>query len=88
MVLLTVFYIVGITLVLLSLYLSYWRGKRKFNRRNMAGLETFKSYDSSLLAHWLEDSARFLSTVFMILGIIILLYAYFEGDIIRKVTHW
>lgn len=77
MILLVVFYTVGITLVICALYLRYWRGKRKFNRRNMAGMEGFKSYESSLLANWLEGTARLLAVILMVLGIILLLYAYF-----------
>jgi hypothetical protein len=88
MILLTLFYVVGIVFILLSIYLSYWRGKRKFNRRNMAGLETFSTYEKSLTTRWLENSASFISILLMVLGIIILLAAYFGGADIMRVTHW
>ncbi|EHQ24271.1 hypothetical protein [Mucilaginibacter paludis] len=88
MLVLTIFYIVGIVCVLLSLYLSYWRGKRKFNRRNMAGLEVFKSYESSVFSTLLENCAAFLSTFLIIIGLIILLAAIFDKDDIVKITHW
>ncbi|MBS1526295.1 MAG: hypothetical protein JST19_11640 [Bacteroidetes bacterium] len=88
MFLLTSFYIVGITFILLSLYLSYWRGKRKFNRRNAFGREEFSSYEKSLMNGWTENFASFLSILLMILGIILLLFAYFDSKDIMRVTHW
>jgi len=88
MLLLTLFYVVGIGFILLSLYLRYWRGKRKFNRRNVAGMETFPSYDKELAANWLENASKFLYMLFMAFGIIILLAAIFGGGDIMRVTHW
>ena len=85
---LILFYIAGITLIVASLYLSYWRGKRKFNRRNMVGVETFSSYNKYLGTRWLENSAQFISMLFMILGIILLLAALFDGKDILHITHF
>ena len=88
MLLLTLFYIVGIVFIISSLYLSFGRGKRKFNRRNVAGRETFRSYEQSLFTRWLENSTSFLSILLMVLGIIILLMAIFDAKDIMRVTHW
>ncbi len=85
---LTLFYIAGIVLIVLSLYLRFWRGKRKFNRRNAAGVETFNTYRGSLFINWLENTASFLSILFMILGIIILLAAYFDAKDIMRLDHF
>ena len=88
MLLLILFYLIGIICITISIYLRYWRGKRKFNRRNLAGLETFNSYKDSLLTIYLENFARFLSILLMVVGIFILLSAFFEWRDIIRVNHW
>jgi hypothetical protein len=88
MVLLIAFYVVGIVFVLLAIYLRYWRNKRKFNRRVGYGVEAFKSYDSSVLINFLEDFAHFLYYFLFIVGVIILMAAYFGGNDLMKVDHW
>jgi hypothetical protein len=88
MVLLTLFYIIGIAFILLSIRLKFWRGKRKFNRRNAAGLETFSSYEKSLSVSYLENFIQFLYIFLMIVGVLILLTAIFNSHDIRRVNHW
>ncbi len=88
MLLLISFYAVGILFVLISIYLRYWRGKRKFYKRNIAGQEVFSSYNKALTTNWLENSAQFISIFLMIVGIIPLLAAYFGADDLKRVTHW
>jgi len=43
----SMFFIPGVLILL-------WIGKRKFNRRNVAGLEGFSSYEKSLLIRLIE----------------------------------
>jgi len=88
MLVLTLFYIIGIALIVSSIYLSIWRGKRKFNRTNNVGVELFSTYGQKLSARWLENSAQFLSMLFMVLGIIILLVALFDRKDIMQITHF
>lgn len=84
---LTLFYIIGIGCVLLSVYLQYWRNRRKFNRR-MGGIEIFDSYRQSLFTHYLENLVQFIYIFLRVIGIILLLAAYFDADDIKKITHW
>jgi len=88
MLLLTLFYVAGIVFILLSIYLKFWRGRRKFNRRNPVGRETFSSYKKAVLVSSFEDLIKTLSTILMVLGIILLLAAYFDPEDIKRVTHW
>ncbi len=86
--LLILFYVFGTGFVLLSVYLRYWRGKRRFERRNMAGMETFKSYNKALSANFIENIASFLSLLLMVIGILLLLMALFGRQDIMRVNHW
>lgn len=88
MLLLTIFYIIGAALIAASIYLNIWRGRRKFNRTNNVGVELFSTYGQKLSARWLENSAQFLSMLFMVIGVIILLAAFFDGKDIMRITHF
>ena len=47
-------WIVGVVLVAIGLASHLWRERRRFYRRNPAGLETFASFNASLATRGLE----------------------------------
>jgi hypothetical protein len=60
--------ITGILSVIISIILKHWVGKRKFYRRNVAGIEEFKSYGSAVITDLLEKFVSFIAKVLIILG--------------------
>ncbi|WP_413670131.1 hypothetical protein ACEN9X_09430 [Mucilaginibacter sp. Mucisp86] len=75
-----ILYIIGLVLIALSVYGRYWRGRRIFERRNIAGIQEFKSYNDSLKKTYFENLMHFLGVFSLVLGIIVLLFAYFGYD--------
>ena len=86
MLLLIIIYIISIVLIGLSIYLRYWRGRRKFQRRNVAGLEEFKSYGDALKKRYLENLVQFIYIFFTIVGILLLLMAIFGAKDIMRIN--
>lgn len=37
--------IIGILLIIIGFALRYWMNRRRFNRNNYAGIQTFRSYE-------------------------------------------
>lgn len=60
-----IFLIPGILLV-------FWINKRKFNRRNVAGLEGFSSYEKSLFIRFVESIGKWLAYALIIIGLLLL----------------
>lgn len=56
-----------------GLVLFFWINKRKFNRRNVAGLEGFSSYEKSVFIRFLEGIGKLVSYVLIIFGLFLLL---------------
>jgi hypothetical protein len=88
MILVTIFYVLGIVFVLLAFYFRYWRRKRKSNKRIAFGVETFILYESFILTNLLEYFIHFLYYFLFIVGVIILFTTYFGARDLMKVTHW
>ncbi|SMO72307.1 hypothetical protein SAMN06265171_105219 [Chryseobacterium rhizoplanae] len=44
----------GIVFLLLGFGLRYWINRRKFNRRNVAGLEGFSNYEKATFINFIE----------------------------------
>ncbi len=76
----TLLYVVGIVFILLAIYLKFWRGKRKFYRRNQFGLETFETYEKSLYVSYWENFIQFIYIVLAIAGLLLLFTAFFGKD--------
>lgn len=72
--------ILGITAIALGIGLIYWINRRKFYRRNVAGLDGFSSFESSLLVRFLERIGKWLAYGLIILGIILLWIYSSEKD--------
>ncbi|WP_121967275.1 hypothetical protein [Myroides sp. N17-2] len=53
--------IVGILSLILGIGLIYWINRRKFYRRNVAGLEGFSSFEASVFIRFLERLGKWLA---------------------------
>jgi len=58
----------GLLLLVVGSTGLYIRGKRKFNRRNAAGLEGFKSYRSSVATNFMESALGAASIIVLAVG--------------------
>ena len=61
--------ILGVLALSVAIGLLFWIGKRRFNRRNMAGLEGFSSYERSLAVPLLERIGKLLAYALLLVGI-------------------
>lgn len=62
----------GILCLLIGLGLQFWIGKRRFNRKNIIGLEGFSSYEKMLFVRFIERIGKIISYVVILLGILFL----------------
>ena len=76
--------ITGILSVIISIILKHWVGKRKFYRRNVAGIEEFKSYGSAVITDLLEKFVSFIAKVLIILGIISIIASVVISIVIKE----
>lgn len=61
--------IMGVLALSISAVLLFWIGKRRFKRRNFAGLEGFSSYEKSLAIPFLERIGKWLAYALILVGI-------------------
>lgn len=54
----------------------YWINRRKFYRRNMAGIEGFSSYEKSVLVGIIEKFGKLFGYLLIIAGFVFLWLAY------------
>ena len=64
--------VLGIIPLVTSIGLIYWISRRKFYRRNMAGLEGFSSFEASLFVRFLERIGKWLAYGFIVISILFL----------------
>jgi len=69
---------IAIVFLLLGFLLRYWINRRKFNRRGVAGLEGFSSYEKAIAIQFLERLGKILS-IFLILIGILFFYGYYRN---------
>ncbi len=67
--------IIGILLLLFGLFLRYTIGRRRFNRRSIAGVQGFKSYSYAIITLSIEK----LINAFAILCILLALILFIKG---------
>ena len=60
----------GYILILLGAALLYFRRRNKFNRRNVAGVEEFKSFEHSVGNKVLEMGMKIVAYLLIIMGLI------------------
>jgi len=61
-------------------YLRFQINKRQFNRRNMAGVEEFKSYGSAYTTQIIEKVGRYVGFFLIIIGIFLAISFFFRGS--------
>jgi len=62
-----------IILLLFGLLLRYIIGRRRFNRRSLAGVQGFRSYAMAVLTMTIEKLANIFATLCILLAIILFL---------------
>ncbi|AKH95205.1 molybdenum ABC transporter permease [Elizabethkingia anophelis] len=67
--------VIGIIMLTVGIALYYWISRRKFYRRNVAGIEGFSSFEASVIVRLLERLGRWISYILIIFGILSL-FAY------------
>ncbi len=75
----TPFLIVGIICLVAGIILNYSINRRRFYRRNNAGLETFSSYEKAVGTSCLERIGKLTGLVLIALGAL-MLFGYFVGE--------
>lgn len=69
-------FVFAIILIAVGGYLSFWANRRAFNRRNMAGVEEFKSYSDSIAKRGIEKLARIGGRILLVVGVLFLIGAF------------
>lgn len=72
--------ILGIIALALGVVLIYWINRRKFYRRNVAGLQEFSSFEASVFVRFMERIGKLLAYGLIILGILFLWIYSSEKD--------
>jgi hypothetical protein len=67
--------LMGIVILVASVFGLYWTGKRGFHRRNRAGVEEFSSYGSALATNALEGIIRIVSVIGSLVGIFMIIFS-------------
>lgn len=62
--------VIGIIALVLGFGLIYWISRRKFYRRNMAGVEGFSSFEASVLVRFLERLGKWMAYALILIGLI------------------
>ena len=70
----------GYILILLGATLLYFRRRNKFNRRNVAGVEEFKSFEHSVGNRVLEMAMKIIAYLLIILGLIFVIKNRSKSD--------
>jgi len=70
----------GILIVLAGLMLRYWMNRRRFNRRNVAGVQVFSSYEKRVVLTFGERLLKLLGLVFILFGIYVILAGYAQRE--------
>ena len=73
--------VLGIIPLVVGIGLIYWINRRKFYRRNMAGIEGFSSFERSVFVRFIEGIGKWIAYALIIIGILfILLYFQMKKD--------
>jgi hypothetical protein len=59
-------------------YLRFQINKRRFNRRNMAGVEEFKSYGNAYTTQMMEKLGRYVGFFLILIGIFMAISFFFR----------
>lgn len=73
--------IIGIAALLAGFILQYWIYRRKFYRRNSSGNKAFSSFEKSVFTRFFEQILKWLSYIFIIIGVLYLWRNYRHSKI-------
>ncbi|MDM1381927.1 hypothetical protein HX038_16555 [Myroides odoratimimus] len=77
--------IVSILSLIIGFGLIYWINRRKFYRRNVAGLEGFSSFEASVFIRFIERLGKWLAYILILFSVLLfLLYKSEKKRIERK----
>lgn len=62
--------VIGIIAFLIGIGLIYWISRRKFYRRNVAGLEGFSSFEASVLVRLVERLGKWIGYLLILIGLL------------------
>ena len=65
--------IAGILSLVIGIGIRFVINRRRFNRRNMAGVEQFSSYSSSIGNRFVEFIGRIISLAFILIGMYVII---------------
>jgi hypothetical protein len=74
----------GIIVVLVGFALRYWVNRRRFNRRNFAGLQTFNSYEQKVTVKLFERIVKLVGLGVIAFGIFLILAGYAERENVKR----
>lgn len=74
-----VFIVLGIVALSMGLAIRLFIGRRRFYRRNQAGLQGFKNYRYALITPFVETILTFIGGLLIIVGVLCLGAAVFVG---------
>lgn len=73
------FLVVGIIAFIVGLLLSAFINKRRFNRRNPAGLQQYSSYEKSVFVSLIEQVGKIIAYILIALGLFVMVGTYLEN---------
>lgn len=62
--------VLGIIPIVIGIGLLYWINRRKFYRRNAAGVELFSGYNTAITVRFLERMGKWIAYALIIIGIL------------------
>lgn len=62
--------VLGIIPLVIGIGLLYWINRRKFYRRNAAGVELFSGYNTAITVRFLERMGKWIAYALFIIGIL------------------
>jgi len=68
----------GLILLAIGLFIRYRIGKRRFNRRGIAGLQQFPTYGRAVMVTALEKLILFIGNLSLLAGLLLLAVAGFN----------
>ncbi|MDR2223135.1 MAG: hypothetical protein LBE34_10405 [Flavobacteriaceae bacterium] len=77
--------IIAIIFLFIGIALIYWINRRKFYRRNVAGLEGFSSFEASVFIRFIERLGKWLAYTLILFSVLLfLLYNSEKKRIVRQ----
>lgn len=66
----------NVGILILGLFIRYLIGKRRFNRRNIAGLQIYSNYLNGLITIAIETLLNLFGMLFIVFGLIAIIIGY------------